>query len=403
MLMKLQFPRNIWVLALTLALTQGALPLMVLVSGLLSSEIAPDPSMATLPLAVLVVGTALSTIPAAWFNQQFGRKHAGFAGVVLSLVGILLCMIASTSASFGLLITAAGVLGASAAFFQHFRFAAMESVASAADIGPALAIIMLSGIIAGVLGPELVSLGAWLLPEMENYLGAFLLMALLIIAGAVVFSRFQNTISHQEQYEEAPRPLARLVCQPVFLLSMGVSALGYAVMVFLMTSTPLSMHLLDGHSLADAKWVIQSHLVAMFLPSIFSGWLMKRLGAAPLMLLGSALYLGVIAVALTGHHVIHYWWALVLLGVGWNFLFLSGTSILPQSYRNNERFKVQAANDFAVFALQAIASLVAGWVLFTFGWQAQLWLCVPVCGGLVLLSIAALIFPRYLRSPAHAH
>lgn len=402
MLMKLQFPRNIWVLALTLALTQGALPLMVLVSGLLSSEIAPDPSMATLPLAVLVVGTALSTIPAAWFNQQFGRKHAGFGGIVLSLVGILLCMLAGAKASFSLLITAAGVLGVSAAFFQHFRFAAMESVGNAADIGPALAIIMLSGIVAGVLGPELVTLGAWLLPEAENYLGAFLLMALLICAGAVVFSRFQNTVSHQAQYEEAPRPLARLLCQPVFLLSMGVSALGYAVMVFLMTSTPLSMHLLDGHSLDDAKWVIQSHLVAMFLPSIFSGWLMKRLGAAPLMLLGSALYLGVIAVALTGQHVIHYWWALVLLGVGWNFLFLSGTSILPQSYRNNERFKVQAANDFAVFALQAIASLVAGWVLFTFGWQAQLWLCVPVCGALVLLSIAALISPRYLRSSAHA-
>ena len=160
-----------------------------------------------------------------------------------------------------------------------------------------------------------------------------------------------------------------------------------------MTSTPLSMHEHHGHSLQDAKWVIQSHLVAMFLPSLFSGFLLQRFGIGKVMLAGGLLYLAVAVVALQGVAVLHYWWALVLLGVGWNFLFLSGTSLLPKAYNHAERFKTQAINDFIIFTLQGVASLSAAWVLFQFGWNIQVLSTIPF--AVVLLVAAGVCIKRF--------
>ena len=166
------------------------------------------------------------------------------------------------------------------------------------------------------------------------------------------------------------------------------ATIGYAVMSFIMTATPVSMHVMDGHSLSHTKMVIQSHIVAMFLPSLVTGGLIKRFGTSRIMIAGLVAYLICIAFAFSGHFIHNYWVALVLLGVGWNFLFVAGTSLLPQTYRENERFKVQAFNEFFLFSSQAMAALSAGWVVYSFGWELLLIITIPfILAQLVLVGL----------------
>lgn len=383
----LNLPRNVWVLTLTLALAQGAMPLLVLTSGLLGARLAPNEKLATLPLALSLVGLASSTIPAAFFAKRWGRKAAAMMGPSIALTGIICCAGSAWLKVYSLLLIGTLLVGASSAFYQQFRFAAIESLSDAADTGPALSALMISGIIAGVLGPQLTDWGQILLPNLPEFVAAFILMAALIVCALVVLALYLcHTVPYKQNVNDVARPLSVIVTQPLFLIALFVALASYVMMSFIMTSTPISMHMLHGHSLSDSKWVIQSHVVAMFLPSLFSGLLLKRFGAAPLLIVGSILYLLVIAVAFSGHDVVHYWWALVCLGVGWNFLFITGTSLLPQTYRRSERFKAQAVNDFTIFTTQAIASLGAGWVLFRFGWTTQLLICLPI--ALVCLVVA---------------
>lgn len=379
------FPRNVWLLSITLALVMTAVPLMVLISGLLGARLAPVPELATLPLAFVVLGTAFFAFPAAMLMRRRGRRFGGFFALGCSLAGAGAGAVATETESFASLLLASVSMGAGMAFYQQFRFAAIESMPSAARAGSAVSLIMLSGIVSAFVGPEL---GIWgrQWPGLAEYTGAFVLLAGLVLVAALVFAGFKNPLPVHEESVEPARPLWRIVCQPVFLMALAAAAIGYGVMSFLMTSTPISMHNMHGHSLAEAKWVIQSHLVAMFLPSLFAGVLQQRIGSARLMLTGCGLYALVLIIALNGQAVLHYWWALVLLGVGWNFLFLAGTTLLPAAYRGAERFKTQAVNDFSIFAVQAVVSLLAGWVLYRYGWTLQVWLCVPV---VVLLALAS--------------
>lgn len=390
-------PPNVWILALTLALVQGAMPLLVLTSGLLGAQLAPNEKLATLPLALSLVGLASSTIPAAFFANRWGRKAAAIMGPSTALIGIVFCAASAGLKIYSLLLIGTFLVGGSSAFYQQFRFAAIESLNDASDTGPALSALMMSGIVAGVLGPQLTEWGQSVLPNLPAFVAAFVLMAGLIMGGLLILVLFlRPTIPYEQHDNDVPRPLSAIVIQPLFLIALFVALASYVVMSFIMTSTPISMHLIHGHSLNDSKWVIQSHVVAMFLPSLFSGLLLKRFGAAPLLIMGSLLYLLVIAFAFSGHEVVHYWWALVCLGVGWNFLFITGTSLLPQTYHRSERFKAQAVNDFTIFTTQAIASLGAGWVLFRFGWTTQLLICLPI--ALVCLGVAVFYTLRYRKN-----
>jgi MFS family permease len=174
---------------------------------------------------------------------------------------------------------------------------------------------------------------------------------------------------------------------PVIILAISSAALAYAVMSFIMTATPISMHLHAGHSLESTKLVIQSHIAAMYLPSLVYAWFYNKLGHKGLLWSGVTIYLVCVLVALVNTEFIHYWLALILLGIGWNFLFLSGTNLLPHGYEHRERFKVQSTNDFLVFSIQAIASLSSGWVLYQWGWNGLLWACVPMLAALGLLLV----------------
>ncbi len=367
--------KNVWVLTIAQAFMMSLNSLNVFVGGIVGSSLAPSPKLATIPVASIVVGTALSTIPITTIMKKVGRK-ATFLGV--SIYGIILSLCAAYAISIGsfyLFCFCTFLLGVPSACLMQFRFASMESVSNEL-IPKAASFVLIGGIAAAFIGPEAAILGKDLLST--AFSGSYLLLAGLFAIGFVILLFYKNTLITKDANEAPQRTLKEIAKQPIFWAAVLGATIGYAVMTFIMTATPVSMHVMDGHSLADTKWVIQSHIVAMFLPSVFTGWLIKRLGISRMMIFGLFIYLACIGIAYTGHHLHNYWFSLLLLGVGWNFLFVGGTALLPQAYTSGERFKVQAVNEFIVFGTQAAASLSAGWIVFSLGWEQLLLIAIPV-------------------------
>ncbi|TKB45562.1 MFS transporter [Thalassotalea mangrovi] len=382
-----RYPRNIWVLVVSQPLLLCISPTMTFISGLLAREIAPNPTLATLPLSMMIVGLALSTLLAARLSAVFGRKASTNIGYSIAIFGAVLATLAAKHQNFYLLISASVCFGSSLAFSQQLRFAALESVAEK-DGPKVISALMLSGIAAAMIGPEVALISKDWLPSQGAYAGSFVALAGLILLSMAVFQWFSNPqVTEIATVETKGRPLGEIARQPVFMVAVCSAAIGYGVMSLLMTATPLSMHDVHGHSLSDTKWVIQSHIAAMFLPSLFTGSLIKRFGAGNILIAGTMVMLLVLVIALRGHQVVHYWWALVLLGIGWNFLFITGTVILPQSYQHNERFKVQAVNDFTVFTVQALGSLLAGYLLFSSNWHTLIMIASPLVAIMLLISV----------------
>jgi len=360
---------NIWLLFMAQPLVMSSTPVIVFIGGILSSQMVSDQSLATLPISLMILGVAAASIPAALIAKNKGRKFATFTGFSCSLTAAFLAMYAAQQAIFELFALASLLFGMGAAFVQQLRFAAIESTKNPDDIPKVLSILMLSGLFAAFLGPEAAVAAKDWLASPHGYAGSFLMLAILISCAMLIMVFFKDPKINETTTEGTTRPLSSIVKQPIFIIAIVTAAIGYALMSYLMTATPLSMHHMQGHSLNDTKWVIQSHIAAMFIPSLFTAWIVKRIGLKGLLIIGTATYSIVAFVALSGQAVMHYWWALVLLGIGWNFLFLTGTSLLPLSYKANERHKVQATNDFILFGFQAFASLMAGWVLFNAGWH----------------------------------
>lgn len=381
-------PANVWILAASQSLAMSMVPMMILVSSLLAAKIASDESLVTLPIALVVVGTASSTIPVAFAMKLWGRKRSGYIGFGFGLIACGFGFYSAMEASFGFLLVSSFCTGVASAFGQQFRFAALESVKDAADYGPALSAFMTGGLIAAYLGPEIGAAGRDLLDSPHGFAGSFALLGVVILLAGGVFSFFREPERKVEETLSADRALLSIVKTPAFLIAVSTAALSYAVMSFIMTATPITMHEVCGFDLADTKRVIQGHIIAMFLPSIFSGWLMKKVGPGKLMLVGVLAYGLVLVIGLQGQALVHFWGALILLGVGWNFLFASGTALLPSAYEGNERYKAQAANDFAVFGCQALVALSAGWFLYSFGWAVLLMSCLP----LVVIAGAVSVF-----------
>jgi MFS family permease len=228
----------------------------------------------------------------------------------------------------------------------------------------------LGGLVAAILGPELVTLGQFF--SDQDFVGGFYLTAALLLLCSLLFTQIDNTHILTENSSLRGRKLSVIIRQPVFILAVSASVVGYALMSFIMTATPVHMHVHEAYSLQETKWVIQSHIFAMFFPSLFSGWLISKLGTSKIITLGLTAYTATIVIALTGSEWLSYWAALVLLGIGWNFLFVGGTVLLSQSYQPNERFKVQGLNEFLVFGCQATAALSAGVFLNLIDWRGLL-------------------------------
>lgn len=374
--------RNVLILALLQAIGMCGSSIVLLLTGIIGEQIAPSASLATLPNSLGVVSTALFSIPAALLMRRIGRKAGFLLSLVIALVGAGLAALAVSQANFALLCAAVFLMGQHSAFVLQYRFAATESVPAALS-GRAVSLVLVGGILAGILGPEIAKRGQDLLPVL--YAGSFAALAALYGLGLLLVLLYRNTSAKTGDTAAArqpERPLAEIARQPNYQVAVLAGVASYGLMVFIMTATPLHMHG-HGFSLDETAFVIQSHIIAMYLPSLFSGFLIEKFGPLRIMLAGVLLMVlcnvsGLLSVQLPG-----YWTTLVLLGLGWNLLFVGGTVLLTSTYRESERFKTQASNDFTIFAVQALSSFSAGSLLHSTGWDLMNWL------GLVIMLVTA--------------
>jgi predicted MFS family arabinose efflux permease len=299
--------------------------------------------------------------------SRIGRRLGFAAAAGVAGLGALLAAYAVTRESFALFSAAALFMGLNTAFMQQYRFAAVES-AQPRFAGRAVSFVLVGGIAAGILSPAVTNLSKDWLPAVQ-YAGSFLCLALLYAAVALGMLLFQNTTPQPTSVPEPERPLRDVVARPQYLTAVLAGAAAYGMMAFMITATPIHLHKVHGYTVAQTAMVVQSHVVAMFLPSLFTGFLLERLGVTRVMLSGVAGMVAASILAVAGHDLPLFWGAVVLLGLGWNLMFTGATVLLTRSYQPAERFKAQAANDLIVFSVQAAASLLAGTVLFYGNWD----------------------------------
>lgn len=386
--------RTVLSLAAGQALYQTGAVLIVTVGGLAGLQLAPEPSLATLPIASIALGTAAATIPAALLMGRLGRKPGFLLGASLGAVGGAIAAWGVSAGSFWLLCLGMLLAGTYQGFAQYYRFAAAEA-ASEAFRSRAISWVLAGGVVAAVAGPYL---GAWTRDALPaDYAGSF--VTVLVLALAAILLIAVTPLPRPEptaEQDEPARPLGRIARQPRFLVAAGGAAIGFGVMVTVMTATPLSM-VAHHHAVTSAAFVIQWHVLGMFVPSFFSGALIRRMGVMPMMLAGVGLLGAHVVVALSGVALLNFLSALILLGVGWNFLYVGGSTLLVETYRPSERAKVQALNDFLIVGVAAAGSFSAGALLDTFGWRGVNLAALP------LLAIgAAAILLMLVRERADA-
>jgi MFS family permease len=382
--------RDVYVLTAAQALSASGMMTMTLLGGILGSELAPSPELATLPVSCTILGLALTTMPAALLMQRIGRRRAFISSALLAAVAAGVIAWAIVERSFGLLCGAALVLGSNLAFQLQHRFAAAECV-PLERVSHAVSTVMVGTLAAAAIGPQIALALKDLVPGHE-YAGSFVGVAGLCVATALTLTAYRAPAAWVAHSATGPaRPLATIVRQPAYLTAVLAGIVSYAVMSFIMTATPISMHVHDHHSDTATAWVIQSHLLAMYAPALFSGRLIARIGPRAGMIAGLVLMLACVLVDTSGHGLMHYWWGLVTLGVGWNLMFVAGTALLTTTYQPAERFRAQAVNEFAVFGSQAAASLLAGPAMHALGWRTLNLAALLPLAALVLALLAPLV------------
>ena len=376
--------RNVTLLAICQAIFVCGQTSLFFVGGLIGYKLALDKSLATLPVSAVILGTASMTIPASLVMRRVGRR-AGFMGAaVVGLSGMLICALALYNSLFWLLCLGALIVGFYNAFCQYYRFAAAD-VATPEFRPKAISLVMAGGVAAGVLGPSLAVWSRDLVPDFE-YLASYMLLAGMT-AGVFILVSFVRIprLSEAEQ-KDTGRPLSQIMRQPRFIAAAGSSMIGYGVMALLMTATPLAM-VASNHPVGDAGMVIQWHVVGMFAPSFFTGHLINRFGLIPIMLTGAVLLLSAVSAALLDILVVNFMVSMFLVGLGWNFLFVGGSTLLTEVHTAAERAKTQAVHDFMVFATTASSSFLSGQLLFNFGWELINLIALPFIAAVTLLIV----------------
>jgi MFS family permease len=372
--------RDVALLALAQAMLMTGTSLLISTSALVGRNLAPDPGWATIPLGLQFLALTLSTIPASLFMGRYGRRAGFLVGVNLGVAGTLLAGYAILAGSFVLFCAAAVLLGSFNATGQFYRFAAAE-VASESLRARAIGLVLAGGIVAAFMGPNLAAWSRQLAGP--DFAASYLILAVLYLIGLLAILPLRIPLPPRIALRAQGRPLREIAKTPVFAMAVLAATVGYGVMNLLMVATPLAM---EGHHhrFEDAAFVIQWHVVAMFLPSFFTGDLIRRFGLQRILVVGVLLNLASVGVNSHGHDVVHYWLSLMLLGVGWNFLFIGGTTLLTEAYRPEEKAKTQAVNDFIVFATVTVTALGSGALLATVGWAAVNALVVPFLLGVLL-------------------
>lgn len=342
-----------------------------------------DKSLATLPITAFVVGVALATIPVQMLSRRIGRKATFLIGALFGILAGLISARAVFVGSFELLCVGTAFSGVYNGFAQAYRFAAADT-ASDAFKAKAISWVLVGGVIAAVIGPQLVIHTRDLFAPIA-FAGAFAGQAALGLVALAILTLFREPPRQSRSVTTGGRPLIQIVSQSRFVVAVICGITSYALMSLVMTAAPLAMVACD-HSPDDAALGIQWHVIAMFGPSFFTGTLINRFGVERIIASGLVLLAGCAVVALSGIDVMSFWIALVLLGVGWNFGFVGATAMVTETYRLDERNKVQATNDFMVFGFQAVASFASGKMLALYGWQTINWTVFPF----VLIALSAL-------------
>ncbi len=354
---------------LLLAVCQGFLltntVILMAVNGLTGYMLAENKAFATVPAMTYVIGSALAAMPVSAWMRRVGRRTAFMQFALFAIIGALVCAYAVSIKSFNLLCFGTFLIGWYAASGALYRFAAADA-ATPENKARAISLVLIGGIVGGLIGPESSKLTKDWLPV--TFAGTYLSLAAFAIVAIGILSRL-NIPSAQISAADAPaRPLAEIARQPKFIVALLAAALGYGVMNLLMVATPLAMGFC-GHPYKEAVFVLEWHIVGMFLPSLFTGSLIKRYGVLNIISLGAALNLVAVAINVSGTEISTFWFGLFVLGVGWNFMYIGGTTLLTETYRASEKNKVQGFNDALVFATMAVSSSSSGVLVNGAGWM----------------------------------
>jgi predicted MFS family arabinose efflux permease len=371
--------RNVLVLATCQMLFGASRSLLISTAPLVAYTIGTNKALATLPTSLVIVGTAIATIPASLFMRRAGRQLGFLAGTGIAAIGGVICTVAALRSEFWLFALGALVFGMSAGFSQLYRFAAADTA------GPdyrarAISLVLAAGVVAAFVGPELAKAGKDMIAHAE-FAGAYLLLigVTVLVAATLAFLRIPKLT--RAEREGPQRPLSVIMTQPVFIAATLSAAIAQGVMSFLMTATPIAMRQCN-YPFADTALVIEWHIFAMFAPGFVTGSLIRRFGEVRIITAGILLQLICVGFALAGQSVMNFWASMALLGLGWNFAFTGGTSLMTQAYTVAERAKAQGATNFVIFAFVALLSLSSGALIHYFGWM---WVNL---GALPLIAIS---------------
>jgi len=386
--------KNVLLLTISQVFGFTAATITVFLSGIIGSQITSIKFLSTLPTAIYVVGTAIFTILAARIMSKIGRRlgfiFAAFGSSAASLLGAF----SISQQNFILFCVSCLILGMGAAFNHQYRFAAAESVEK--EKAPkAISILMLAGIIAAFLGISSANYTKNLIPD-HLYMGSYLMLAVFTFMPVIFLFFYKNneTKKIELKNEYKGRRIFEIIFQPRFLQAVTAAAFAYAVMSYLMTATPMSMHLMDKMSLEKTGLVLQFHVAAMFLPSLITGHLIKKFGHSNIIYVGVLFFVVTLILSLFEQTYSNYMIALIFLGLGWNFLFISGTSLVVLTYTEEEKFRAQGINDLIVFSTMALASLSAGISLSLTSWTTMNLLCIPFLVLIVYSSFRADILSK---------
>lgn len=378
------------ILALCQATAMTVNTVMVTVAALIGYALATDKALATLPLAMRQVATMAATIPASLLMQRIGRRGGFLVGTVIGLVGAAIGIYSLTLADFWLFTLSITLLGVFNSFVGYYRFAAAD-VADESFRPQAISWVLAGGILAAILGPW-VATGSKGWFNSELYIGAFVaILGLQVLTGVLLLSLHIPTNIHGHSSQNT-RSLAKIMQQPTFLVATLGSTVSYSVMVFVMTATPLAMAAIE-YSFDQTASVIQWHVLGMFAPSLITGWLIKRLGVLRIVVIGTVMTLACMGLNLAGTTFWHFAIALLLLGLGWNFMYVGSTTLLTETHTQEEKGKVQAAHDFIMFSFVAVATFLAGRVFHRFDWAILNQMSWPI----VLLTLVLVLWLQQWR------
>lgn len=361
--------RQVLILASSQSLFQTVSVMVMTIGGLAGANIANTPLLATLPIAAMFLGTASMMFPASILMAHIGRRKGFICGALLGVIGGIIAALGIMYSSLVLLAVGTFCVGSYQSFAQFYRFAASE-VADDAFRSRAISFVMAGGVVAAIIGPTLARFGGPMFNHLE-YVGSFLIITVVSLLAIGILSglKIPDQIEVKTDFS-AGRPWYQIVSQPTYLVALFGSITGYGIMILGMTATPIAMRH-SHHELSAITTVIQLHVLGMFLPSFITGNLIARFGTLKIMLMGVILFVCYIAMALSGFHFFSFATSLILLGVGWNFLFIGSTALLTGTYTLEEKAKAQAINDMTVFVVGLICSFSAGALLDMIGWKTM--------------------------------